>query len=164
MNEIRIVWATERDVPALLEMIRGMAEYEKLTHLFVATEDALRSTLFGDRPAAEVLLALEEKECVGFALFFQNYSTFLAQPGLYLEDVFVKPHARRRGIGKALLARLAEIARERGYGRMEWTVLDWNEPAISFYKRIGADVLADWRICRMTGDAIARLASESRAL
>jgi GNAT superfamily N-acetyltransferase len=164
MNQTRIVWATERDVPLLLDMIRGMAEYEKLTHLFVATEDALRSTLFGDKPAAEVMLAYDAEECVGFALFFQNYSTFLAKPGLYLEDVFVKPHARRQGVGRALLARLAEIACERGYGRMEWTVLDWNEPAISFYQRIGADVLPEWRICRMTGEAIKRLASEGRAL
>lgn len=158
MPEIRIVHATERDVPIILELIRGLAEYEHLEHIFEATAEKLAKTLFGERPAAEVLLAYDGDECVGFALFFQNYSTFLAKPGLYLEDLFVKPHARRRGIGVALLRRLASIARERNYGRLEWSVLDWNEPAIEFYKKLGATFMEEWRICRMTGESITKLA------
>ncbi len=150
------------DVPQILEMIRGLAEYEKLSHVCIATEDELRRTLFGARPAAEVLLAFEGEACVGFALFFPNYSTFLAKPGLYLEDVFVKPEARGRGVGLELLKRLASIARERGYGRMEWSVLDWNEPAIGFYKKLGANILEEWKICRVTGDAIGALADRER--
>ena len=160
MAEIRIVAATSGDAPVILQLIRGLAEYEKLSHIVIADEDALRRTLFGPHPAAEVLLAFDGEGCVGFALFFQNYSTFLAKPGLYLEDLFVKPHARGRGIGKALLLRLAKIADERGYGRMEWSVLDWNETAIGFYKKLGADVLPEWRICRITGDALSRLAAQ----
>ena len=159
MPDIRIVPATERDVPVILELIRGLAEYERLSHILEASEDRLRRTLFGDRPAAEVLLAYDGEECAGFALFFQNYSTFLGKPGLYLEDVFVKPHARRRGIGMALLKCLAEIARERDYGRMEWSVLDWNEPAIRFYQKLGATLMQEWRLFRMTGEAIAQLAA-----
>jgi GNAT superfamily N-acetyltransferase len=143
-------------------MIRGLAEYEKLTHICVATEEDLRRTLFGSRAAAEVLLAFEGDVCVGFALFFPNYSTFLAKPGLYLEDLFVKPEARGRGVGLELLKRLASIARERDYGRMEWSVLDWNEPAIGFYKKIGANILEEWKICRVTGDAIGALADRQR--
>jgi GNAT superfamily N-acetyltransferase len=157
MPDIRIVPATERDVPVLLELIRGLADYEKLSHVVEATEDRLRRTLFGDRPAAEALLAYDGGECVGFALFFANYSTFLAKPGLYLEDIFVVPHARRRGIGLTILKRLASIAQGRDYGRMEWSVLDWNTPAINFYKKLGAAVLEDWRICRVTGKAIVDL-------
>ena len=155
---VRIEPATIADVPIILELIRSLAEYEKLTHTVIATEDALRQTLFGPRPCAEVLLALDGSEPLGFALFFPNYSTFLAKPGLYLEDVFVKPHARGRGIGLALLKRLAAIARDRGYGRMEWSVLDWHQPAIGFYKKLGAVLMDEWRICRITGDAIAMLA------
>ena len=156
---LRIEPATVADVPVILELIRGLAEYEKLAHTVIATEDALRQTLFGPHPCAEVLLAFDATEPVGFALFFPNYSTFLAKPGLYLEDVFVKPHARGRGIGLALLKRLAAIARDRNYGRMEWSVLDWNESAIGFYKKLGAVLMDEWRICRMTGDAITRLAA-----
>ena len=159
MPEIRVLSATPRDVPIILQLIRALAEYEKLSDIVIADEEALHRTLFGPQPAAEVLLALDGEECAGFALFFQNYSTFLAKPGLYLEDLFVKPEARRRGIGKALLVRLAQIAVERGYGRMEWSVLDWNELAIGFYKRLGATVLDDWRICRVTSDALTRLAA-----
>jgi len=155
MNNVRIVPATERDVPQVLELIRGLAEYERLSHVVEATEDRLRSTLFGERPAAEAVLAYENNECVGFALFFTNYSTFLAKPGLYLEDVFVKPHARRKGIGMKILKHLAAIARERDYGRMDWSVLDWNEPAINFYKRLGAVPLEEWTMFRLTGDALA---------
>jgi len=158
MPDIRIVPATERDVPVLLELIRGLAEYEQLTHQVEATEDRLRRTLFNEHPAAEALLAFECDESVGFAVFFTNYSTFLAKAGLYLEDVFVVPHARRRGIGVAILKHLAAIARERDYGRMEWSVLDWNKPAIDFYRKLGAVVMEEWRICRITGQAIAELA------
>jgi GNAT superfamily N-acetyltransferase len=156
---MRIVPATEHDVPQILELIKGLAEYERLSHVCVATEERLRRTLFGDRPAAEVWLAFvvdkAGEECAGFALFFTNYSTFLGKPGLYLEDVFVKPHLRRKGIGLALLKKLAAIARERDYGRMEWSVLDWNEPAINFYKKLGAVPLDDWKLFRLTGEALA---------
>ena len=157
---VRITPATIADVPVILELIRGLAEFEKLAHTVIATEEALRQTLFGPRPCAEVLLAFDEAEPVGFALFFPNYSTFLAKPGLYLEDVFVKPHARGRGIGLALLKRLAAIARDHDYGRMEWSVLDWNESAIGFYRNLGAVLMDEWRIFRMTGDAIANLAAQ----
>lgn len=157
---VRISPATVADVPVILDMIRGLAEYEKLADTVIATEEALRRTLFGPHPAAEVLLAFDAAEPVGFALFFPNYSTFLAKPGLYLEDVFVKPHVRGRGIGLALLKRLAAIARDRDYGRMEWSVLDWNEPAIGFYKKLGAVLMDEWRIFRLTGVALGKLASE----
>ena len=155
MPDITIVPATEQDVPAILDLIRGLAEYEGLLHVFEATEDRLRRTLFGDRPAAEVWLAYVDHECAGFALFFTNYSTFLGKPGLYLEDVFVKAHLRRKGIGLALLKKLAAIARERDYGRMEWSVLGWNDPAISFYKKLGAVPLEEWTMFRLTGEALA---------
>ena len=155
MDKVRIVPATERDVPQILELIKGLAEYERLSHTVEADEDRLRRTLFGDRPAAEVFLAFAGEECAGFALFFTNYSTFLGKPGLYLEDVFVKPHLRRKGIGLALLKKLGEIARERDYGRMEWSVLDWNEPAIHFYKKLGAVPLDEWTMFRLTGEALA---------
>jgi GNAT superfamily N-acetyltransferase len=161
MAEIRIVSASERDVPVILEMIRGLAEYEKLAHTVVATEEQLHRTLFSEHPAAEVMLAWDGDECAGFALFFTNYSTFLAQPGLYLEDLFVKPQARGKGIGLALLRKLAEIAARRGYGRMEWSVLDWNEPAIGFYKKLGAVPMAEWTTFRMTGEAIRKLAGSA---
>ena len=154
MAEIRIVRATERDVPQILELIKGLAEYERLSHVVEATEDRLRKTLFGDRPAAEVWMAFAGEECAGFALFFTNYSTFLGKPGLYLEDVFVKPHLRRKGIGMALLKKLAALARERDYGRMEWSVLDWNQPAINFYQKLGAVPLDEWTMFRLTGEAL----------
>jgi len=157
--------AAEADVPEILALIRALAEYEKLTHVVVATEDALRRTLFGGQPAAEVLLAFDGSfkgdACCGFALFFPNYSTFLAKPGLYLEDLFVKPEFRGKGVGRALLAKLAGIAQERGYGRMEWSVLDWNDPAIGFYKKLGAVAMDEWTTFRVTGEALARLASAS---
>ncbi|HSP67352.1 MAG TPA: GNAT family N-acetyltransferase [Bryobacteraceae bacterium] len=156
MDELRIVPARERDVPQILDLIRGLAEYERLSHVFEATEDRLRGTLFGAHPAAEVWLAYVGEECAGFALFFTSYSTFLGKPGLYLEDLFVKPHLRRKGIGLALLKKLAAIARERDYGRMEWSVLDWNEPAIQFYKKLGAVALDDWTMFRLTGDALSK--------
>ena len=164
MEKIRIVPATESDVPQILELIQGLAEYERLSHMVEATEDRLRRTLFGDRPAAEVWMAYHMEnggdECAGFALFFTNYSTFLAKPGLYLEDLFVKPHLRRKGIGLALLKKLAAIARERDYGRMEWSVLDWNEPAIQFYKKLGAAPLEEWTMFRLAGEALGRFARE----
>jgi len=162
MSAIRIVDAEITDVPVILEMIRGLADYEKLSHAVTATEQDLRETLFGKLRSAEVLLALDEAECVGIALFFPNYSTFLGKPGVHLEDLYVKPEARGRGVGFALLKRLASIARERGYGRMEWSVLDWNEPAIGFYKKIGAVPMDEWTVFRLTGDAIGALADSDR--
>jgi GNAT superfamily N-acetyltransferase len=159
MSGIRITPATEEDVPVILEMIRGLAEYEKLSHVVVATEEQLRLTLFGERPGAEVLLAHREGEPIGFALFFPNYSTFLAQPGIYLEDLFVKPHARGKGAGLALFVELARIAVERGCGRVEWAVLDWNEPSIRFYKKLGAVALDEWSTYRLTSEPLRRLAT-----
>jgi GNAT superfamily N-acetyltransferase len=161
MPKLRIVPAAEPDLPVILELIQALAEYEKLTHLVTATEGRLRETLFGAKPAAEVLLAHWDEECAGFAVFFANYSTFLAQPGLYLEDLYVKPHLRGKGIGLALLKRLAGIAAERGCGRMEWEVLDWNQPSIRFYKKLGATPLDDWTKYRLTGEALNALALSS---
>lgn len=150
--------AARADVPALLGLIRGLAEYERLTPLVTATEDGLAETLFGTQANAEALLAEVDGEPVAFALYFQNVSTFLGRRGLYLEDLFVLPSHRRRGIGKALLAECARIAHERSCGRLEWMALDWNTPAIEFYKSLGASEMAEWRLFRMTGDALARLA------
>jgi GNAT superfamily N-acetyltransferase len=154
----RLRAATRADVPDILRLIRALAEYEKLAHEVVATEAALADSLFGPRPAAEVLLAEDGGRAIGFALFFQNYSTFLAKPGLYLEDLFVEPTSRGHGVGKALLKAVARLAVERGCGRFEWAVLDWNEPAIGFYKSLGAKPLADWTVMRVTGEALRRLA------
>jgi len=159
MPDIRVVAATDADVPFILEMIRALADYEKLRHICVATEEQLRRTLFAERPAAEVLIAYLDGAPVGFALFFQNYSTFLAQPGLYLEDLFVKPEARAKGAGLALLVEMARIAVERGCGRVEWAVLDWNEPSIQFYKKLGAEPMSDWTIFRLTGEPLMKLAA-----
>jgi GNAT superfamily N-acetyltransferase len=155
--------ATPSDVATLHTLIRELALYEKLEHEAVGTKEDLNAHLFGEfgaRRYAEALVAEDEARVVGFALFFHNYSTFLAQPGIYLEDLFVLPEHRRRGHGRALLRELARIAVERGCGRFEWSVLDWNEPAITFYGALGAQRMADWRIFRMTGEAIARLARE----
>jgi GNAT superfamily N-acetyltransferase len=151
--------AVRADVPEILRLIKALAEYEKLSGDVVATEAALAQTLFGDRPAAEVLLAEEGGRAVGFALFFQNYSTFLARPGIYLEDLFVEPALRGRGIGKALLQAVARLAVERGCGRFEWAVLDWNAPAIGFYESLGARPTNDWTVMRVTGEALKRLGS-----
>lgn len=148
--------AREQDVPVILDFIRQLAEYERLSHEVMATEESLRATLFGTRPYAEVLIAYWDGQPVGFALFFHNYSTFLAKPGIYLEDLFVNPSARGRGIGKALLTRLAELAHERQCGRVEWSVLDWNAPSIEFYRRMGARPLDEWTTFRLTGEALAR--------
>ena len=153
--------ATRDDVPLVLEFIRGLAEYERLAHEVVATEELLHRTLFGERRVAEVILAFEDERAVGFALFFHSYSTFLARPGIYLEDLFVRPEARGRGVGRALLSRLAAIARERECGRLEWAVLDWNEDAIRFYRSLGARPLDEWTVFRVTGDELHRLADEA---
>lgn len=157
-GDISIARATPNDIPSILSFIRALAEYEKLEHTVVATEEKLRETLFGEKRFAEVLIARLDGQPAGFALFFHNYSTFLAKPGLYLEDLFVLPEHRKKGVGKALLGQLARLARERDCGRIEWSVLDWNRPAIDFYQRIGAKVLPDWRICRMTNSEFLKLA------
>jgi GNAT superfamily N-acetyltransferase len=159
-SNISISPATEQDVPIILSFIRGLANYEKLSDTVTATEDQLRKTLFGEHRYAEVLIARIEILPVGFALYYHNYSTFLAKPGIYLEDLFVLPDHRNKGVGKALLVKLAQIAAERNCGRLEWSVLDWNESAINFYKRIGAAMLPDWRICRMNENEIASLANK----
>jgi GNAT superfamily N-acetyltransferase len=150
--------ATDADLGLVLEFIRDLAQYEKLEDRVIATEDRLRSTLFGQPRFAEVLIAEEDHDPVGFALFFHNYSTFLAQPGIYLEDLFVKSEKRGRGYGRALLARLAQIARERDCGRLEWAVLDWNTPSIEFYRKLGAVPLDDWIVFRLTGEPLETLA------
>ena len=142
----------------VLDLIRELAGYEKLSHEVVATEDSLSEWLFGDRPVAEVLVAEHGGEAAGFALFFHNFSTFLGKPGIYLEDLYVRPRFRRSGIGKSMLAHLARLARERGCGRLEWSVLDWNEPSIRFYESLGAVAMDDWTVHRMTGEALERLA------
>jgi len=156
--EVDIRMATEDDLPIILAFIKGLADYERLPHECVATIDKLRNTLFSDRPAAEVLVARLHGEAVGFALFFQSYSTFLAQPGFYLEDLFVDPPARGKGIGRALLTALARLAVDRDYGRIEWSVLNWNESAIGFYRSIGALPLDEWTTFRMSGAALQDLA------
>ena len=159
LADVRIDAATETDVPLILRFIRELAEYERLSHEVVATEERLRETLFGPRRAAEVVIASSGDEPVGFALYFATYSTFLARPGIYLEDLFVLPAWRGHGIGRALLTYLARLAVQRGCGRLEWAVLDWNEPAIGFYRRLGARPLDDWTTFRLTGEALTKLAS-----
>jgi len=156
---LRIERATERDVPLILGLIKALAEYERMSDEVIATEDGLRRTLFGPHPAAEVVVGYAGDEPAGFALFFHNYSTFLGKPGLYLEDLFVVPTFRGRGYGKALLVHLAKLAVERDCGRFEWSVLDWNEPAIGFYKKLGATPMDGWTIFRVTGDTLRELAA-----
>ena len=146
------------DVPVILELIRDLATYERAPHEVTATEQQLVDVLFGERPAAEVLLVFEEESPVGFAVYFYNFSTWLGRPGLYLEDLFVKPEKRGKGYGRALLVELAKIARDRGCGRMEWAVLDWNEPAIKFYRALGAKPMDEWTVFRLTSEEIAKLA------
>ena len=143
-----------RDVEAIVTLIRGLAEFEKLTHLLEVTPEKLALHLFGAKPFVEAVVAERGGRVVAFALFFTNFSTFLARPGLYLEDLFVEPEQRGNGIGQALLEHLARLAATRGYGRFEWSVLDWNEAAIRFYQRMGATVMPDWRICRIAGAAL----------
>ena len=150
--------ATEADLGTIEELIRALAEYERMADEVVMDAELLRKGLFGDRPYAEVLIAEVDDEAVGFALFFHNFSTFVGRPGIYLEDLFVKPEHRGSGLGKALLKRLAEITVERDCGRMEWAVLDWNEPSIGFYKKLGARPNDDWTVYRLTGEALQKLA------
>jgi GNAT superfamily N-acetyltransferase len=150
--------ASAEDVPLILTFIRELAEYERLSHEVVATEESLRRWLFGDRPVAEVLIAEHRGDDAGFVLFFHNFSTFLGKPGMYLEDIYVRPGFRGRGIGRTMLARLARLARERGCGRLEWSVLDWNEPSIRFYESLGAVAMDEWTVHRVTGEALDRLA------
>lgn len=151
--------ATPADVPTIANLIRALAEYEKLAHLCVASEAGLRAHLFGPRPFAEVLLAEDAGTVVGFALFFHNYSTFRAKPGIYLEDLFVVPEARGKGYGKALLVELARLAVARDCARVEWSVLNWNEPSIQFYKSLGAQPMDEWTVYRLTDEALTKLAS-----
>jgi GNAT superfamily N-acetyltransferase len=150
-------FATREDVPVIVALIRELAVYEHLEHLATATPERLEAELFGDKPSCECLIGEQGGEPAGFALFFHNFSTFLCRKGLYLEDLFVRPAARGTGLGKLLLQRLAQIAVERGCGRFEWSVLDWNVDAQAFYQRMGATMLPDWRICRVTGDALQAL-------
>ena len=157
---LRLRIATPEDAPAVFELIQALADYEKLSASVTGNAAELATHLEGDRPLVEAILAEWEGQAVGFALFFTNYSTFLTKPGIYLEDLFVRPEHRRLGIGKALLGYLAAIAQNRQCGRLEWSVLDWNAPAIAFYEHIGASVLPDWRICRVTGAAIATLSEQ----
>ena len=151
--------ASPDDLPAVVGLIRELAEFEHLAHLVVVTPESLQPHLFGPRPAAEAVVAEVQGQVVGFALFFTNFSTFLGRPGLYLEDLYVQPAHRGRGLGKALLQHLGALAVERGCGRFEWSVLDWNENAIAFYEKMGATVMPDWRICRVTGEALAAFGS-----
>jgi len=150
--------AVAEDVPLILHFIRRLAEYERLAHEVTATEEVLRQTLFGHRPSAEVILGYLGEEPVGFALFFHNFSTFLGRPGIYLEDLFVEEEHRGRGFGRAMLRHLAQLALERDCGRLEWWVLDWNRPAIDFYRRLGAAPMSDWTVYRLSGEALQRLA------
>jgi len=162
-NTVRIEQATEHDIPVILSFVRKLAEYEKLSDQMVATEEGFRNALFGTRRVAEVLIAYAGGVPAGFALFFHNFSTFLGQPGIYLEDLFVDVEQRGKGIGTALLVRLAAIAKQRGCGRLEWSVLDWNKPSIDFYLKLGAKPMDEWTMYRVTGEALDRLATR-RAL
>ncbi|HAL55316.1 MAG TPA: N-acetyltransferase [Bacteroidetes bacterium] len=158
-QSLAIRQATREDVPLILSFIKELADYERLAHEVVASEDILEETLFGERAYAEVLIAFESGEPAGYALFFHSFSTFLGRPGIYLEDLYVRPSRRGKGIGKALLSRVARIANERTCGRLEWAVLNWNEPSISFYESLGAIPMNEWTVFRLTGDTLARLAS-----
>ena len=157
---VRIRSATSDDVPVIAELIRGLARFEKLEHAVTMSDELLASALFGERPYAEVLLAGDDGQAVGFALFFHNFSTFLGRPGIYLEDLFVLPEQRGRGIGRQLLVELARLAVERKCGRLEWAVLDWNRDAIGFYERLGARPNSDWTVYRLAGEALTGLARQ----
>lgn len=154
LSTLTIVPAQPDDVPAIGQLIQALADYEKLSHEVTGKVENLSQHLFGDRPYAEALLAWMNDQPVGFALFFHNYSTFLMQPGIYLEDLFVLPDYRGQGIGKALLKSVGQLAVDRGCGRLDWNVLDWNSPAIAFYERMGAEIKPEWQLCRVTGDAL----------
>ena len=158
MPDVSILPATEADIPSILSLIKELAEYEKLAHQVSATEASLRATLFGPRPYAQTLIARFNGEVAGQAIFFHTYSTFMAKPGIYIEDIYVRVPLRGKGIGKALLCEVAKIARQRNCGRIEWSVLDWNQPAIDFYKRIGAAPLDEWTMFRLDEAGIAKLA------
>ncbi|WP_310416665.1 GNAT family N-acetyltransferase, partial [Chamaesiphon sp. OTE_8_metabat_110] len=151
----------ERDVDSIFELILGLADYEQLRDRVTGNAELLRSHLFGEHPVAEAIVAELGELTIGFALFFPTYSTFLTQPGIHLEDVFVQPEYRRQGVGKALMTAMAKIAHDRGCGRLEWSVLDWNQPAIEFYQGLGATVLPDWKTCRMTAATLAEIATKS---
>lgn len=159
--EYQLRLAGSQDVSEIVAFIRELAEYEKMSQEMVATEEMIHESLFGEKPAAEVVIASVDEQAAGFALFFTNYSTFLGRPGLYLEDLFVRPAYRGHGLGCALLQHLAGIARKRGYGRMEWSVLDWNKPAIDFYERMGAVAMDEWITYRVTGSALQAMSQES---
>ena len=160
MNNYQIREAVTNDVEAIFRLIKALADYEKLSHLVTGNAQALEKHLFGDKPYIEAIVAEVESKVVGFGLFFYNYSTFLTKPGIYLEDLFVLPEYRCQGIGKAILIYLANLALARDAGRLEWSVLDWNESAISFYEKMGATVLPDWRICRVTGENLISMANK----
>lgn len=159
-GSLRIEPATERDIPLILEFVRGLAEYEKHLDRVEVTEERLRKTIFGPEPAAEILFAYANSVAVGYAVFFYTYSSFAGLRGLYLEDLFVKPEARGKGVGRVLLRYLARLAKEKGCGRIEWAVLNWNEPAIGFYKSLGAVPMDEWDVYRLSGDKLDQLATE----
>jgi GNAT superfamily N-acetyltransferase len=159
-ESIRIEPATERDVPLILEFVRSLAEYEKHLDYVEATEERIRQTIFGAEPAAHVLFAYENDTAVGFAVYFNTYSTFVGLPGIYLEDLYVKPEARGKGVGRALLRYLAKLAKAQGCYRIEWAVLRWNEPAIKFYEKLGAVPMDEWNVYRLSGNGLDRLAAE----
>ncbi|MGD0210660.1 MAG: GNAT family N-acetyltransferase [Desulfomonilia bacterium] len=154
--------ASQEDVSLILSFVRELAEYERLLHEVVASEESLRESLFGERKVAEVIFGDKDGDPVAFAVFFHNYSTFLGQQGIYIEDLFVKPHMRDLGIGRAMFAHIARIALERGCGRLDWWVLDWNEPAIKFYKSLGSVPMSAWTVQRLTGQALEKLADEGQ--
>ncbi|MEO8482845.1 MAG: GNAT family N-acetyltransferase [Acidobacteriota bacterium] len=160
-SEVAIAPASEQDVPVILQLITALAEYEHLAHEVRATEDGLRTSLFGERPAAEVVIARIDDVPVGFAVYFHNYSTFVGRPGLYMEDLFVLPEYRRQGIGRKLLAHVASVAVERNCGRMEWAVLDWNTAAIHVYRAVAAKSMDEWTVFRLTGDELRQLAEQA---
>ncbi|MFN5893573.1 MAG: GNAT family N-acetyltransferase [Dolichospermum sp.] len=161
MTNLIVRFAQPGDVITLFKLIQGLAEYGKLSHAVIGNAEALKDHLFGSPKYVDAIIAEIDGQAVGFAIFFHNYSTFLTKPGIYLEDIFVSPEYRRQGIGKALLTKVAQIAVERDCGRLEWSVLDWNVSAQEFYRNMGADILEDWRICRVTETGLTQLANQT---
>lgn len=159
MNQFEIKPANIEDVPLILSLIKELAEYERLSHEVIATEEKLKTALFGQYPYAEVIIGYLDNTPVSFALYFHNFSTFLGLPGIHLEDLFVKPEARGKGIGRKMLTHVAQVAKQRQCGRLEWSVLNWNEPAINFYKSMGAKAMDEWSVYRLTGDALDKVAN-----